>query len=81
MPTLQSDLQQTATVAGIYADAAPDLVTVLDNAPKVSNTIVDQQDNLNATLLAATGLANNGYDTLAPAADDYIAAINGPERR
>ena len=76
LPTLQSDLQQTATVAGIYADAAPDLVTVLDNAPKISNTIVDQQDNLNATLLAATGLANNGYDTLAPAADDYIAAIN-----
>ena len=76
LPTLQSDLQQTATVAGIYADAAPDLVTVLDNAPKVSNTIVNQQDNLNATLLAATGLGNNGYDTLAPAADDYIAAIN-----
>ena len=53
----------------------PDLVTVLDNAPTISNTIVDQQDNLNATLLAATGLANNGYETLAPAAEDYIAAI------
>ena len=51
-------------------------MTVLDNAPTISKTVVDQQDNLNATLLAATGLANNGYDTLAPAADDYIAAIN-----
>ncbi|MBI3212992.1 MAG: MCE family protein [Mycobacterium sp.] len=76
LPTLQQDLQQTAAVANIYADAAPDLVTVLDNAPKLSQTIVSQQDNLNATLLAATGLANNGYDTLAPAAEDYIAAIN-----
>ena len=76
LPTVQRDLQQTAQVANIYADAAPDLVTVLNNVPTLSETIVDQQDNLNATLLAATGLANNGYDTLAPAAEDYIAAIN-----
>jgi len=76
LPQVQRDLQQTAQVANIYADAAPDLVTVLNNVPALSETIVDQQDNLNATLLAATGLANNGYDTLAPAAQDYIAAIN-----
>jgi phospholipid/cholesterol/gamma-HCH transport system substrate-binding protein len=75
LPTVQSDLNKTATVTNIYADAAPDLVTVLRNTPAISKTIVDEQDNLNATLLAATGLANNGYDTLAPAADDYIAAI------
>lgn len=75
LPTLQSDLAQAATVTNIYADAAPDLVRVFENAPALSNTIVDQQDNLNATLLAATGLANNGYETLAPAAEDYIAAI------
>ncbi|MGB3484124.1 MAG: MCE family protein [Mycobacterium sp.] len=76
MPAVQRDLQQTAQVANIYADAAPDLVTVLDNMPALSATIVDQQDNLNATLLAATGLANTGYETLSPAAADYIAAIN-----
>jgi len=75
LPTLQQDFQQAATVTNIYADAAPDLVTVFNNAPKLSETIVSQQDNLNETLLAATGLANNGYDTLAPAANDYIAAI------
>ncbi len=75
LPTVQSDLKQAAAVANIYADAAPDLVTVLNNLPAISKTVVDQQDNLNATLLAATGLANNGYETLAPAADDYIAAI------
>ena len=75
LPTLQQDLRQTAVVANIYGDAAPDLATVLDNAPTLSKTIVDQQDNLNATLLAATGLANNGAATLEPAAEDYIAAI------
>lgn len=75
LPTVQSDFQKTAAVANVYADAAPDLVTVFNNLPTISNTLVDQQDNLNATLLAATGLANNGYETLAPAANDYIAAI------
>jgi phospholipid/cholesterol/gamma-HCH transport system substrate-binding protein len=75
LPTLQEDLQKTAVVANIYGDAGPDLATILDNAPAISNTIVDEQDNLNATLLAATGLANNGTATLEPAENDYIAAI------
>jgi len=75
LPTLQEDFRKTAEVGDIYADAAPDLVRVFDNAPTISNTLVDQQDNLNRTLLAATGLANNGTATLEPAADNYIAAI------
>lgn len=75
MPTLQEDLRLTADVSNIYADAAPDLVTVIDNVPTISNTVVEQQENLNATLVAAIGLANNGYATLAPGADDLIAAI------
>lgn len=75
LPTVESDFAQTATVANIYGDAGPDLVTVIDNVPTISNTIVDEQENLNATLLAATGLANEGYATLEPAADNYIAAI------
>jgi phospholipid/cholesterol/gamma-HCH transport system substrate-binding protein len=75
LPTVESDFAQTATVANIYGDAGPDLVTVIDNVPTISNTIIDEQENLNATLLAAIGVANEGYATLEPAADDYIAAI------
>jgi phospholipid/cholesterol/gamma-HCH transport system substrate-binding protein len=75
LPTLQQDFQKTAVVANVYGDAAPDLAKVIDNAPTISNTVIDQQDNLNATLLAATGLANNGTATLAPGAEDFIAAI------
>lgn len=75
LPTLRADFAQAATVAGIYADAAPDLGRVFDNMPSVGKTIVDQQGNLNATLLAAIGLANTAYDTLEPAAGDYIATI------
>jgi phospholipid/cholesterol/gamma-HCH transport system substrate-binding protein len=75
LPTLQQDFQKTAAAGNVYADAAPDLVTVFDNLPTISKTLVDEQDNLNATLLAATGLANNGTATLQPAAEDFIAAI------
>ena len=75
LPTLQEDLRKTAEVANIYGDAGPDLTRIFENAPQISDTIVDEQDNLNATLLAATGLANNGTATLEPAENDFIAAI------
>jgi phospholipid/cholesterol/gamma-HCH transport system substrate-binding protein len=75
LPTLQEDFKKTAVVANIYGDAGPDLARIVDNVPAINNTIIDEQDNLNATLLAATGLANNGTATLQPAAENYIAAI------
>ncbi|MBO0863828.1 MAG: MCE family protein [Mycobacterium sp.] len=75
LSTLQQDFAKTATVSNIYAAAAPDLVTVFNNTPTIANTVVDQQGNLNNTLLATIGLANNAYDTLAPAEQNYIDAI------
>jgi phospholipid/cholesterol/gamma-HCH transport system substrate-binding protein len=75
LPTLQEDFAKAAVVANIYGDAGPDLARIVDNVPTLNKTIVDEKANLNATLLAATGLANNGTATLQPAADDYIAAI------
>lgn len=75
LPQLQSGFAKTGIVGNIYGDAAPDLATTFDNVPTISTTLVDQRDNLNKALLATTGLANNGYDTFAPAADDFIAGI------
>lgn len=75
LPTLQSDVRKGAEVANVYADAGPDLVTVVDNAPTIAGTIVDQQTNLNAVLLGTTALADNGYAALQPASQDFIAAI------
>ncbi|TQR85042.1 MCE family protein [Mycobacterium hodleri] len=75
LPTLQSDFQKTAEVANVYADAAPDLVAVLDNTPTIAKTVEDSRDDLNATLLAATGLADNAYETVAPAENDLVAAF------
>ncbi|WP_029374130.1 MCE family protein [Mycobacterium sp. UM_WWY] len=75
LPTLQDDFAKAAVVANIYGDAGPDLAKIIDNVPALNKTIVDEKDDLNATLLSAIGLANNGTATLAPAADNYIAAI------
>jgi phospholipid/cholesterol/gamma-HCH transport system substrate-binding protein len=75
LPALEYDFRQAAVVANIYGDAAPDLVTVIENVPTISDTVVDQQDNLNAALLSAIGVGDNGYAALAPAEQDFIAAI------
>ena len=75
LDTLRQDFQKTAVVGNVYGDAAPDLVRVFDSVPTIAKTVVDEKDNLNATLLATTGLANNGTATLQPAANDFIAAI------
>ncbi|MCA2246006.1 MULTISPECIES: MCE family protein [Mycobacterium] len=75
MGALQSDLDRAAYTANVYADAAPALVTTMDNVPTISNTIVRQQKDLTESLLAAAGVADEGEQTLAPAADSYIAAI------
>ena len=76
LPALQEDFRRTAIVTNTYADAAPDLNTVFDNLPTINKTVVDQQNNLNTTLLATIGLANNAYETLEPAEQDFIDAIN-----
>ncbi|SPM34334.1 virulence factor Mce [Mycobacterium rhizamassiliense] len=73
---LQEDFRKTAVVTNIYADAAPDLNTIFDNLPTISKTVVDQQKNLNDTLLSTIGLANNAYETLEPAEQDLIDALN-----
>lgn len=76
LPALQEDFRKAAVVTGVYADAAPDLNTVFDNLPTINTTVVDQQNNLNDTLLATIGLANNAYETLEPGEQNFIDAIN-----
>ncbi|WP_205874955.1 virulence factor Mce family protein [Mycobacterium camsae] len=76
LPTLQEDFRKAGIVTNIYGDAAPDLNTVFANLPTINKTVVDEQANLNTTLLAAIGLANNGYETLAPAEQNLIDTVN-----
>ena len=59
------DLEVAPVALNAYADVAPDLVDLLDHTTKVSNTLVDQQSNLDAFLLSAIGLADTGNPVLA----------------
>jgi hypothetical protein len=43
------------TVFDAYSSVAPDLVKTVDNATKISDTIVDQNDNLDALWSAPSG--------------------------
>ncbi len=60
LPQLQEDLASAATVTNLYADVAPDLLRILDNATTTSGSIVAEQANLDLLLLNITGLANTG---------------------
>lgn len=75
LPTLRSGVQKVGEVADIYAEATPDLLTLFDNTASISDTIVDQQENLAMTLMAAVGLGNTASDVLEPAQSDLIAAV------
>jgi phospholipid/cholesterol/gamma-HCH transport system substrate-binding protein len=64
LPALSHDLDVTPAVINAYADAAPDLVKVLDNTSRVSQTVVDQQQNLDTLLVSVIGLADVGNQVL-----------------
>jgi virulence factor Mce-like protein len=62
---ISRDLEVAPVALNAYGDVAPDLVDILDNTTKVSNTLVDQQKNLDDFLLSAIGLADAGNPVLA----------------
>jgi virulence factor Mce-like protein len=64
LPNLSHDLTATADVSVGYADAAPDLVATVANTTRVSQSIVDEQQNLDAFLISSIGLADLGNDVV-----------------
>jgi phospholipid/cholesterol/gamma-HCH transport system substrate-binding protein len=61
---LGHDLTVAPDVFNAYSDAAPDLVDTVKNSTKISQTIVDEQNNLDAFLVSAIGLADTGNDVI-----------------
>jgi phospholipid/cholesterol/gamma-HCH transport system substrate-binding protein len=64
LPALTHDIAVSPAVFNAYADASPDLVRTVANATRISQTVVDQQNNLDAFLISAIGLADIGNDVL-----------------
>ena len=64
LPALSHDLEALPTVSNAYADAAPDLVKTANNATRISQTIVEEQQNLDGLLLSTIGFADIGNEVL-----------------
>ena len=64
LPHLEHDLAVAPAVLNSFADAAPDLVSAADNTVRVSQTIVEEQHNLDALLISTIGLADIGNQVL-----------------
>jgi phospholipid/cholesterol/gamma-HCH transport system substrate-binding protein len=64
LPALSHDLEVAPEVLRAYADATPDLLTIADRASQISDSIVDQQDNLDAALVSVIGLADIGNEVI-----------------
>jgi phospholipid/cholesterol/gamma-HCH transport system substrate-binding protein len=64
LPNMARDIELTAPVANAYADAAGDLVRTVDNSTRISDSIVAEQENLDAFLVSMIGLGDIGNDVL-----------------
>jgi phospholipid/cholesterol/gamma-HCH transport system substrate-binding protein len=64
LPALSHDLAVFPAVANAYADAAPDLLTTVANTTRISQTIVDEQRNLDAFFISSIGLADVGNEVV-----------------
>ncbi len=65
LPTLRKDLVALADVADAYADAAPDLLDVLDNVTVTSKTVTEKAADLDVFFSDITGLSDTATKFLA----------------
>jgi virulence factor Mce-like protein len=64
LDNLRHDIATAPDVLRAYADSGQNLISTIDNATTISQTIVDEQQNLDALLLSAIGLADIGNQVL-----------------
>lgn len=64
LDNLEHDFATAPGVLATYADAAPDLVTIIENSTRISQTILDEQHNLDALLVSAIGVSDIGTTVL-----------------
>lgn len=80
LPQLHHDVSAFATFARTYATAAPDLLRTLANLTVTSDTVVTDQQQLAALLVAVTGSARTTGDLLGSNEHNLIAVnrVNRP---
>jgi virulence factor Mce-like protein len=64
LPNLSHDIEASVPTFTAYADAAPDLIGTFDNSIRLSNSIVEEQRQLDEFLISSIGLADIGNDVI-----------------
>ena len=64
LPNLAADIEASVPTFNAYADAAPDLMSTIRSTTEVSNTLVEQEQNLDQFLVSAIGLADLGNEVI-----------------
>jgi virulence factor Mce-like protein len=64
LANLSHDIDVAPRVLNAYADAAPDLLKVVENSTQISQTLVAEQRNLDDFLVSTIGLADLGNDVI-----------------
>jgi len=75
METIRRDWQLFGQTTGAYADAAPDLVSLLDSFSTTATTISGQSKELDGLLLSAVGFARSGVGTVGRNELDLVRAL------
>ncbi|MBB3603686.1 virulence factor Mce-like protein [Mycolicibacterium sp. BK556] len=76
LDTINHELQVAPKVFDAYGDVSGDLVTTVKNASKLSDTIVDQDQNLDTLLVSAIGLADVGTEVLSQNKDPLANVVH-----
>lgn len=74
MPQIRATTRAVADLADVYADASPDLWDGLDNGVATVRTLNDQQENIDAALMAAIGFSNTAADRLERGGPYFVRA-------
>ena len=64
LPRLSHELETFPDVATAFADAAPDLMSIVRNATRISETLVQTQSDLDNFLVSSIGLAEIGSEVI-----------------
>ncbi|KUI34757.1 MCE-family protein [Mycobacterium sp. IS-1590] len=64
LPNLEASIEASVPTFNAYADATSDLMSTIRSTTSVSNSIVDQEQNLDTFLVSAIGLADIGNEVI-----------------
>jgi virulence factor Mce-like protein len=64
LPNLSHVIEASVPTFTAYGDAAPDLLGTFDNSIELSNSIVEEQQNLDEFLISSIGLADIGNEVI-----------------